>query len=612
MPSVSTELTSETLEELLNQKALTPITPSDYEAKTAVTKLSYREKAILALSLARCLLEFIDDDMELASHSWKPESIYFLKSAGTQQDRAPYISLKPSLRGCQLPESLGAIGLGNPVLLSFAKLLLEIDIGERIKKEIDYESNANLSTWVWMCGFVDEVEQTGGGNFLQAVKGCLYLHVYKAHYQSDDVDVGYITRKVIYEQIVRQLERVIHTQSLKRKRQGSVSEPPLSKKPSIDTSALEMGMQLTEVSPNKKIPWIRPASRADFEVAVVCALPLEFDAICTVVDEFWDEDFGKVDGDQNMYTNARIGKLNIVILLLPNMGKVSAASTCASLRSSYPGISLVLVTGVCGAVPFLGGGEEILLGDVIISRHIIQYDLGRQYPDEFKTRDTMNDRLSRAPKNVRNLLALVDTNRGRERLEQLTSTYLEDIQTKSTQKLRGPKYRYPGASQDRLFQPDYRHQRRVPSHATTLSETHKTSVCASIESHKASCDELGCDSEQLVLRKRIKKKLQREEAGYIKESQAPLIFVGTIGSGDTVMRSGEERDKIASTHGLLAFEMEGAGVWDEMPCIVIKGVCDYADSHKSKNWQDFAAATAASATKALMSWYIHRDKTSRA
>ncbi len=28
--------------------------------------------------------------------------------------------------------------------------------------------------------------------------------------------------------------------------------------------------------------------------------------------------------------------------------------------------------------------------------------------------------------------------------------------------------------------------------------------------------------------------------------------------------------------------MEGAGVWDEVPYIVIKGICDYADSHKNK------------------------------
>ncbi|KAH7118066.1 hypothetical protein B0J13DRAFT_532904 [Dactylonectria estremocensis] len=63
-----------------------------------------------------------------------------------------------------------------------------------------------------------------------------------------------------------------------------------------------------------------------------------------------------------------------------------------------------------------------------------------------------------------------------------------------------------------------------------------------------------------------------------------------------------------SVTGILAFEMEGAGIWDEVPCIVVKGVCDYTDSHKNKSWQAFAAATAASVAKALLAQYIRTDK----
>ncbi|KAH7109696.1 hypothetical protein EDB81DRAFT_588229, partial [Dactylonectria macrodidyma] len=55
------------------------------------------------------------------------------------------------------------------------------------------------------------------------------------------------------------------------------------------------------------------------------------------------------------------------------------------------------------------------------------------------------------------------------------------------------------------------------------------------------------------------------------------------------IKSVEDRDRVAK-EGVLAFEMEGDGVWDEIPCLVIKGVCDYADSYKHKRWQDFAAA----------------------
>lgn len=70
------------------------------------------------------------------------------------------------------------------------------------------------------------------------------------------------------------------------------------------------------------------------------------------------------------------------------------------------------------------------------------------------------------------------------------------------------------------------------------------------------------------------------------------------------MRSGEERDAIAAAKGVLAFEMESAGVWDVFPCVVIKGGCDYADNHKNKKWQRYAAATAAACMKALLKTWM--------
>ncbi|KAJ9244377.1 hypothetical protein DTO169E5_1982 [Paecilomyces variotii] len=54
--------------------------------------------------------------------------------------------------------------------------------------------------------------------------------------------------------------------------------------------------------------------------------------------------------------------------------------------------------------------------------------------------------------------------------------------------------------------------------------------------------------------------------------------------------------------------MEGVGVWDKFNCLVIKGVCDYADSHKSKVWQDYAAAAAAAVAKEVLKQYVMPQK----
>ncbi|RYP41484.1 hypothetical protein DL767_000989 [Monosporascus sp. MG133] len=349
----------------------------------------------------------------------------------------------------------------------------------------------------------------------------------------------------------------------------------------------------------------RPRYREDFQIAVICALPLEYDAAALAFDEFWDEDgdkFGRASGDYNIYKTGRIGSHNVVLVLLPNMGKASAASTAASLRSSYAGLRLAVLTGICGGVPSPGTDNEILLGDVVISKSIVQYDLGRQYPDKFTRKDTVDDNLGRPSKDVRSLLATFQTHLGINGLRCRITQILTQIQQKAVEKGYRTLYNRPTAAEDRLFEPGYLHRHRDRA-GCGCSES---GACET--GHNASCEELQCDVGHLVSRKRLETKTKLEQEGDATKAQELQVFVGRVGSGDTVMKSGEHRDRIAREHHIIAFEMEGAGVWDEIPCIIVKAVCDYADSHKNKKWQDFAAATAASAAKALLERYALTNK----
>lgn len=68
------------------------------------------------------------------------------------------------------------------------------------------------------------------------------------------------------------------------------------------------------------------------------------------------------------------------------------------------------------------------------------------------------------------------------------------------------------------------------------------------------------------------------------------------------MRNGLERDRISrELGGVLCFEMEAADLMKIFPCLVIRGICDYSDSHKNKDWQAYAAAVAAVYAKELLS-----------
>lgn len=344
----------------------------------------------------------------------------------------------------------------------------------------------------------------------------------------------------------------------------------------------------------------RPESRDDFKVAIICALPREFDAVTLLFDEFWDEDddsYGRAPGDTNTYTTGRIGKHDVVLVVLPNMGNNSAAAAAASFRSSYGSLKLALLVGVCGGVPIIEK-DEVLLGDVVISKTLIQYDFGRQFLGTFVAKTTVEDSLGRANRDIRGLVASLESEHGRERLQDKAARHLRSLQSAAVRKRRRANYCDPGPTKDKLFASHYVHRHQKDC---DLCATEGTSYCEGAA--HASCAELGCDESKLVSRKR----LQVEEAMVGDGARSPQIFFGRIASGNTVMKSGKHRDQAAAAHNVIAFEMEGAGAWDEVPCIVVKGVCDYADSHKNKDWQDFAAATAASVARAVLERYVVDD-----
>ncbi len=359
--------------------------------------------------------------------------------------------------------------------------------------------------------------------------------------------------------------------------------------------------------------YVAPASCDEFSIAIVCALALEFDAVSLLFDEFWaneDAKYKKADGDRNQYTMGRVGKYNVVLVLLASMGKGEAASVGASLRSSYRALKLVLLVGVCGGATRANDGCEILLGDVIISNSIVQCDFGRRFSDKFVPKDTATDNLGRPNQHFRRVLATLETEHVGGQLENRIAEILQDLQTKARERKgrrgRKDRYRYPGAATDMLFQPDYRHKHQdlLASCICSSCATDADPVCDS--AMKLSCADLGCENAHLVARDRLIEKRQLEQEGD-PAAQDPAIHIGTVASEDTVLKSAVDRDKLSATKKAIAFEMEGPGLWDEGPCIIVKGVCDYADSHKNKNWQDFAAATAASGAKALLEIIVPSD-----
>lgn len=371
---------------------------------------------------------------------------------------------------------------------------------------------------------------------------------------------------------------------------------------------------MTEVNSSPSLP----RQRTDFHVAIICALTLEADAVETLFDYTWDAStFGKAGGDPNAYATGRIGKHNVVLAWLPGMGVGSSSGVAASCRVSFTAVSLALVVGICGGAP-MAGPNEILLGDVIISDGIVQYRFGRQLPDKFARKDTLKDNLGRSNLEIRALLKQLKGIVGCRALRERTISHLNTLQQNKDFK---DIAKHPGPEADRLYKPDYRHKHHIGDcKICAKCKAREDPVCEVAipqDDFKktATCLELGCSDERLVRRQRLEAMTEKLKAlnGNNKAEESaligPLIHIGTIASGDTVMKSGQDRDEIVGRENVIAFEMEGAGVWDHFPgCIVIKGVCDYADSHKQKGWQNYAAATSASCMKAFLHAWTSADQ----
>lgn len=321
----------------------------------------------------------------------------------------------------------------------------------------------------------------------------------------------------------------------------------------------------------------RPKDRRGFHIVIICALPLEADAVKRIFNHRWDDHgdpFGKAPGDHNAYSTGVVGEHNVVLAHMPGMGNHSAAMVASNCRFSFQNINLALVVGICGGVPSPRNREEILLGDIVISEGIIAYDFARWYPDGMLRKHTVRD------------------------LQQKISEHLAAIREGEG----GEIAVYPGQHEDQLFAPTYRHKHQDSAvcKMCAASDSQHQSVCQ--EALESNCNELKCDSRQLLPRRRLSS-VDSPTSASRESARDPVVHFGLVASGNIVVKSGEDRDNIARKEDAIAFEMEGAGVWDNFPCLIIKSVCDYADSHKSKKWQHYAAASAAAGMKAFLeSW----------
>ncbi|KAL2673672.1 hypothetical protein Neosp_012115 [[Neocosmospora] mangrovei] len=296
----------------------------------------------------------------------------------------------------------------------------------------------------------------------------------------------------------------------------------------------------------------------EYTIGWICALQEEFDAACRMLDDEFDGPDAADSNDDNTYVFGRIHKHNVVIGCLPSgiYGTTPAACVARDMVRTFPNLKFALMVGIGGGAPT--PERDIRLGDVVVSEPkgelggVLQYDLGKRLPGgKFHRTGQLN-----APPRV--LLGAFPEVRRRHNDPRKRHSMTDNVSRMDDI----PEYSRPAS--DELYRADSRHH------------SGKT------------CDE--CDSSGLV---------ERSPRPPCKEI---MIHYGTIASGNTVMKDAAERDRYANDPSLnvLCFEMEAAGLMNDFPCLVVRGICDYSDDHKNDKWHNYAALTAAAYARGLL------------
>lgn len=271
-----------------------------------------------------------------------------------------------------------------------------------------------------------------------------------------------------------------------------------------------------------------------------------------------------VTGDRNNYILGSIGSHNIVITCLSAgvYGTTLASTTATQMRFSYASIQWCLLVGIGGGAGTSDTKPDIRLGDVVVSEPmmhyagVIQYDYGKAVRGgDFVRTGT----LDKPPEVLLKALARLKA----QHMVHGSTAHLIHQQVLSRYPLLREEFSCPGPQEDRLFVSDYNHE--------------DTSVLT--------CNR--CDPA----------KLQHRD---IRPDSYTRVFYGLIASANQVIKDSKLRDQLSQRYGILCFEMEAAGVMNVFPSLVIRGICDYSDSHKNKRWQRYAAMAAAAYAKELI------------
>ncbi|KAK1846104.1 pfs domain-containing protein [Colletotrichum chrysophilum] len=268
--------------------------------------------------------------------------------------------------------------------------------------------------------------------------------------------------------------------------------------------------------------------------------------------------FAVFRGDDYVYYAGSMCGHNVVIATLPagqEYGNGSAAALAGQLRKSFPNLWFGLLVGIAAGLPDLTRQpkRDIRLGDVLVAlpdgdtAGLVAYDLGKETGAAGFQPLRLGHVLTHTATIVRSAIGKIRLTAPND--AEVFLPYYDEIKDEEHD---DGNFKDPGQEYDKLH--DF--------------------------------DQFGEEYE-----------VTRQSRP---ESKRTKVWYGPIGSGEQLMKNGRQRNELRDRYNIIGLEMEAAGTMNRIPVGVIRDVCDYADEHKNKRWQPYAAAMAASYAKAVL------------
>ncbi|CAH0002197.1 unnamed protein product [Clonostachys byssicola] len=307
----------------------------------------------------------------------------------------------------------------------------------------------------------------------------------------------------------------------------------------------------------------------DYAVGWICGIGTDYVAARSFLDEVHPSPRSVDEHDWNRYTLGTIGGHFVVLAVSPDVEYecTSTARVAKNMLNTFPNIKIGLLVGIGGGAP--SQQNDIRLGDVVVGSTqdgnggVVYYDYEQSIQDQALR---LTGRLNNPPIILQTALHKLDAARGDDEIHKLEQA-IDDALKKKPVRLQ-ENYLRPSPSRDQL----YRSQVVYP-----LDDNHK-------------CPEIFSDHPSHLV-----KRTNRSGS-----EEGIAVHYGLIASAESIMKDAASRDKFAEETGVLCFETGATGMPSRFPCLAIRGICDYSDSHINKEWRGYAAMAAAAFTKDLL------------